>query len=163
MSHVLNIEVVVKIDSTGTENGSVTLTILKLFPLLPGPVTENLARDGVNGINPGGRPWNNSFVPLSGLKRIMAGGYFSLMVPSSSASEISSLLSSIMFESRLVYYLLYQPLLLNSVGPLLSYRLPCGPNQVISGSCQISVTINLVCRKDHAIFELDSRSAARPG
>ena len=69
--------------------------ILNVFPVLV--VTENLVRDGVNGINPGGRPWNISFVPLSGLKRIMAGGYFSLMLPFSSALDISSLSSSIMF------------------------------------------------------------------
>jgi hypothetical protein len=46
------------------------LTILKFFWVLL--VTENLARDGVNGITPGGSPWNINFVPLSGLKRIMA-------------------------------------------------------------------------------------------
>jgi len=46
------------------------LTILNTFSVLP--VTGNFARDGVNGITPGGRPWNISFVPLSGLKRIMA-------------------------------------------------------------------------------------------
>ena len=74
-----------------------SLKILFFFPLLV--ITENLARDGVNGIRPGGRAWNISFVPPSGLNRIMAGGYFSLrlMVPSSSASDTSSLLSSIMF------------------------------------------------------------------
>lgn len=46
------------------------LTILNVLSVLP--VTMNLAKDGVNGITPGGRPWNISFVPLSGLKRIMA-------------------------------------------------------------------------------------------
>jgi len=71
-------------------HGILTLTFL---PVLS--VTENLASEGVSGTIPGGRPGKVNLVVLSGLKRSTAGGYFSLMMPSSSGADSSSLSSSI--------------------------------------------------------------------
>jgi len=78
------------------------LTILNTFSVLP--VTGNFARDGVNGITPGGRPWNISFVPLSGLKRIMADSIApspSYRLPSGQNQCLSSILWACSFQSFL--------------------------------------------------------------